>query len=153
MASHEAPVPVLTAINGPCAGGALGIALAADLVLAGRRAFFSVPQVPELGIVPDLGATWLLPRVVGQARAMAMSLLGERISAEKAEQCGLAWQCVDDAELLAQAVAAARRLAASPMEAVSGTRRLIRDSWARPLREQLDEEGRWQMKLAGGAAG
>ncbi|MDM0117431.1 enoyl-CoA hydratase/isomerase family protein [Variovorax sp. J22R133] len=143
----EAPVPVVSAINGPCIGGALGIALAADVALAGRSAYFSLPQVPQLGIVPDLGASWLLPRLVGRPRAMGMSLFGDRIHAGQAEQWGMVWKCVDDADLQAQALSIARQLAAAPAQAVIGTRRLLDEAFACPMEQQLSEEGRRQMDL------
>src|SRR6478609_1892572 len=82
-------VPVVCAVNGPCVGGAVGIALAADVVIAARSAYFLVPQVPQLGAVPDLGATWMLSRLLGRSRALGIALLGERIDAAQAEQWGL----------------------------------------------------------------
>ncbi|MDM0047443.1 enoyl-CoA hydratase/isomerase family protein [Variovorax sp. J22R115] len=142
-----APVPVISAINGPCIGGAMGIALAADVALAARSAYFSLPQVPQLGIVPDLGATWLLPRVVGRPRAMAMSLFGDKITGEQAEQWGMVWQCVDDDALQAHALSTARRLAGMPAQAVIGARRLLDEAFDRSMGLQLDEEGRRQMEL------
>jgi 2-(1,2-epoxy-1,2-dihydrophenyl)acetyl-CoA isomerase len=140
QAIAECRVPVIAAINGPCVGGAVGIALAADMVLAARSAYFLVPQVPQLGAVPDLGATWSLPRLLGRGRALGMALLGERITAEQAEQWGLIWRCVDDADLLEHADALARRLGSAPAAAVRDTRRLIDAAPANTLAEQLRAE-------------
>ncbi|MBO9648101.1 MAG: enoyl-CoA hydratase/isomerase family protein [Variovorax sp.] len=144
----KAPVPVVSAINGPCIGGALGIALATDVALAARSAYFCLPQVPKLGIVPDLGATWVLPRLVGRPRAMAISLLGDKIPAEQAEHWGMVWRCVDDAELQAQALATAHGLAAMPVEAIIATRRLIDESPASSIQWQLAQEAHQQQALS-----
>ena len=136
----DCPVPVVAAVNGACVGGAVGIALAADIVLAARSAYFLVPQVPQLGAVPDLGASWSLGRLLGRGRALGVALLGERISAAQAEQWGLVWRCVDDADLLAQAEGVARRLAAASPAAVRDTRRLIDAAPGTTLARQLDDE-------------
>lgn len=137
------PLPLVAAVNGPCAGGAVGLALLADVVIAARSAYFLLPQVVPLGGVPDLGATWVLGRVVGRARAMGMSLTGERVPAERAERWGMIWRCVDDAELRDQALATARGLAAAPA-AVVATRALLDAGFAATLRDQLDFEARHQ---------
>jgi 2-(1,2-epoxy-1,2-dihydrophenyl)acetyl-CoA isomerase len=134
-----APVPVVAAVNGPCAGGAVGLALLCDMVFAARSAYFLVPQVIPLGGVPDLGATWVLGRLVGRARALGMSLTGERVTAERAEQWGMIWRCVDDGELLDHAIAAARRLADAPA-AVVATRRLVDTGFSSTSEDQLDLE-------------
>jgi len=112
------PFAVVSAVNGPCAGAGVGMALAADVVLAARSAYFYLPFMPRLGIVPDLGTTWFLERLVGRGRAVAMSLLGERLGAEQAAQWGLAWACVEDADLRTRAVELAQRLAKLPLHAV-----------------------------------
>jgi 2-(1,2-epoxy-1,2-dihydrophenyl)acetyl-CoA isomerase len=140
QAIAECPVPMIAAVNGACVGGAVGIALAADIVLAARSAYFLVPQVPQLGAVPDLGATWMLPRLVGRSRALGMALLGERIDAAQAEQWGLVWRCVDDADLPDQAHALARRLGGASAAAVRDTRRLIDAAPAVTLAQQLGGE-------------
>lgn len=147
QAMVDSPIPVLCAVNGPCAGGAVGMALAADIVLAARSAYFVLPQAPALGIVPDLGATWALARVAGRARAMALALSGERLPAEQAEQWGVIWRCVEDAELLAQAIVLAGRLAAMPDKVARDTRRLLDEALAVPLRTQLASECRAQREL------
>lgn len=134
-----APVPVVAAVNGPCAGGGLGLALLADVVIAARSAYFLVPQVSPLGGVPDLGATWVLGRLIGRARALGMALTGERIPAEQAERWGMIWRCVDGEELLEQATGIARGLAASPA-AVVATRALVDAGFASTSADQLDLE-------------
>ncbi|WP_454752832.1 enoyl-CoA hydratase-related protein [Cupriavidus necator] len=146
----ESPIPVVCAVNGACAGGSLGIALAADVVIAARSAYFLVPQA-ALGIVPDLGATWALPRKVGRARALGMALLGERISAERAEAYGLIWRCVDDSALMDEARATARRLAATPAATIQTTRTLIDAAAKSTLADQLEVERLRQVEFLGSA--
>jgi 2-(1,2-epoxy-1,2-dihydrophenyl)acetyl-CoA isomerase len=143
----NAPVPVLTAVNGACAGGAVGLALAADVTIAARSAYFMVPQVTQLSIVPDLGMTWLLARALGRSRALGMSLLGERISAEQAQASGLIWACVDDNELAPQTRAIAERLGGLSAEAVVATRRLTDEATMTSLSRQLAEERNAQRML------
>jgi 2-(1,2-epoxy-1,2-dihydrophenyl)acetyl-CoA isomerase len=138
-----APVPVIAAVNGPCAGGALGLALLCDIVVAARSSYFLVPQVFPLGGVPDLGATWVLGRLVGRARALGMSLTGERVPAEQAEQWGMIWRCVDDHDLLDNALTVARRLAGSPA-AVVATRALVDAGFSATLDIQLELEAQHQ---------
>jgi 2-(1,2-epoxy-1,2-dihydrophenyl)acetyl-CoA isomerase len=133
------PVPVVAAVNGPCAGGAVGLALLADVVVAARSAYFLIPQVVPLGGVPDLGATWLLGRLVGRARALGMALTGERIPAEQAERWGLIWRCVDDGELLDRALDVARRVSGTPAAAVA-TRALVDAGFVSTMDSQLDRE-------------
>jgi len=106
--------PVVCAINGVAAGGGVGLALAGDVILAARSARFVLTFVPKLGVVPDLGVTWHLPRRVGRGKAMPMIALGEPCSAEEAERMGLIWRVVDDASLQAEALSVAGRLAALP---------------------------------------
>lgn len=109
----RAPVPVVTAINGPAAGVGCSIALAGDLVIAGRSAYFLQAFV-NIGLVPDGGSTWLLARAIGRARATRMMMLGEKIGAEQAEEWGLIYKCVDDAVLMDEAMALATRLSEGP---------------------------------------
>jgi 2-(1,2-epoxy-1,2-dihydrophenyl)acetyl-CoA isomerase len=146
-ALSASPVPVISAVHGACVGGGAGLALAADLVLAGRSAYFMLPQAPLLGFVPDLGATWQLPRRVGRSRAFGMSLLGERIPAEQAQAWGLVWKCVDDAVLMDEAMALARKLAAIPSAALRATRELLDAAPDTTLHDQLEQERLVQMKL------
>lgn len=150
QAIAECPVPVIAAVNGPCVGGAVGIALAADVVLAARSAYFLVPQVPQLGAVPDLGATWMLSRLLGRSRALGIALLGERIDAAQAERWGLIWRCIDDADLPAQARAMAERLGRSSSAALRDTRRLMDAAPANSLEQQLaDERTAQRLHVAG----
>lgn len=115
------PVPVISAVNGPAAGVGASIALAADFVIAGRSAYFLEAFV-NIGLVPDGGASWMLARLVGKARATEMMLLGEKIGAEKAESWGLIYKCVDDADLMDAAMTLASRLAAGPTVALGNMR-------------------------------
>ena len=141
------PFPVVSAVNGACAGAGVGVALAADVVLAARSAYFYLPFMPRLGIVPDLGTTWFLERSVGRARAVAMSLLGERLGAEQAAQWGLVWQCVDDADLSAQALAVAQRLAALPTHAAQEIRAVYELAGQQTLGQQMRSEAERQREL------
>ncbi len=106
------PVPTIARINGPAAGGGFGLALACDITIAAHSAFFVATFGPNLGIVPDMGVTWSVPRRVGRARALGLALLGTRLSASDAEQWGLIWQAVPDDALdgaVAEAVAILKR--------------------------------------------
>lgn len=133
---RELPMPVVTAINGAAVGGGCGFALAGDIVIAARSAYFLEPFA-QLGLVPDVGATWLLPRLAGRARAAAMMLLGERIPAETALEWGLIYQVVDDAELPQAALSIARRLASGPTVSLVMTRRAINAGLDSGLEESL----------------
>ncbi|MGE0178565.1 MAG: enoyl-CoA hydratase-related protein [Sphingomonas sp.] len=133
------PMPIIAAVNGPCAGAGCSLALAADMVIAGRSAYFLQAFI-NIGLIPDAGATWLLPRLAGRARAMQMMMLGERISAEKAEQWGLIGRMVEDDRLLDEARALAGRLAAGPTVAYGLLRRLARDAEQSSLTEALAAE-------------
>ncbi|MFZ9396691.1 MAG: enoyl-CoA hydratase-related protein [Erythrobacter sp.] len=109
----RAPVPVITAVNGPAAGVGCSLALAGDFVLAGKSAYFLQAFV-NIGLVPDGGSTWLLSRAIGRARATRMMMLGEKIGADQAEEWGLIYKACDDATLLDEARALATRLANGP---------------------------------------
>ncbi len=114
-------VPVITAVNGPAAGIGCSLALTSDFAIAGKSAYFLQAFV-NVGLVPDGGASWVLPRLVGKARATEMMMLGEKVSGEKAADWGLIYKCVEDAELMAEAKALALRLAAGPTMALGITR-------------------------------
>ena len=144
------PFPVVSAINGPAAGAGVGVALAADVVIAARSAYFYLPFMPRLGIVPDLGTTWFLERLVGRARAIGLSLLDERLPAEQAAQWGLVWACVDDGELRAKAVAVAQRLARLPAHAVQEMRAIYESAASQPLVAQMRHEADRQRTLIDG---
>ena len=132
-------IPVVAAVNGACAGAGCSLALAADIVIAARSAYFLQAFV-NIGLIPDAGATWLLPRLAGRARAMEMMMLGERIPAETAREWGLISRVVDDGELLSEAVAVATNLARGPTVALGLIRKLARDAEQLPLSEALAAE-------------
>lgn len=133
------PMPVICAVNGIAAGAGANIALACDIVLAARSASF-IQAFCKIGLVPDSGGTWTLPRVVGHARAMALTLLGEKISAEKAETWGMIWKCVDDADLVAEALKLAKHLAIQPTKGLAMTKQAIHAAGTHTLDQQLDLE-------------
>ncbi len=140
QAFHDLPFPVVAAVNGPCAGAGVSIALAADIVLAAESAYFMLTFAPRLGLIPDLGATWKLPRLIGWARAQAATLLGDKIPAAEAAATGMIWRCLPDASLMIEAQAMAARLAKGP----PGIAREVRDAYHassnNTLAEQLDYE-------------
>jgi 2-(1,2-epoxy-1,2-dihydrophenyl)acetyl-CoA isomerase len=140
------PLPVIGAVNGVAAGAGANIALACDLVIATRSASF-VQAFAKLGLVPDSGGTWFLPRLVGTARAMGLTLLGEKLSAEQAAQWGLIWRCVEDAEFNTVVDALARQLAAAPTRGLARIKQAIYDSWSHSLEQQLDVERDYQREL------
>ena len=145
------PKPLVAAVNGAAAGGGMSLALAADICIAGRSAFFAQVFGPQLGLVPDMGSTWYLPRAIGRARALACALTGERISAERAVEWGMIWACVDDADLAAEAWALAERLAAGPTIGLAATRRAFAAADGNDLDRQLDVERDMQGDCAGTA--
>ena len=118
------PVPVIAAVNGVAAGAGANFALGCDFVLAGRSASF-IQAFSKIGLVPDCGGTWLLPRLVGRARALGLAMTGDKLPAEEAERIGLIWRCVDDAALMDSAMALAQRLCAMPSRALAETRRAL----------------------------
>ena len=136
-------MPVVCAVNGVAAGAAANIALACDLVLAARSARFIEPFC-RLGLVPDAGGTWSLPRLVGRARAMGMTLLGGDVSAEQAEQWGLIWKCYDDEHLMIEALNLAKTMAKQPTAGLALIKRAINESHTNTLADQLDLERDFQ---------
>lgn len=144
---RKLPFPVVSAINGPCAGAGVGVALACDLVIAARSAYFFLSFMPRLGIVPDLGSTWFLERMLGRPRAVGMALLGERVSAQQALDWGLIWSCVDDASLMAEAEQLAVRLSRLPAHAAMEIRRAFDSAATHDLSTQLQYEARRQREL------
>jgi len=124
MRVRSMPVPVIAAVNGVAAGAGANFALCCDFVLAARGASF-IQAFSKIGLVPDCGGTWLLPRLVGRARALGLAMTGDKLPAEEAQRMGLIWQCVDDAALMDSAHAMAQRLAAMPAKALAETRRAI----------------------------
>ena len=133
------PIPVVAAVNGPAAGAGCSLALAADIVVAARSAYFLQAFV-NVGLVPDAGATWLLPRLAGRARALEMMMLGERIPAEQARDWGMIARVVADEELAAESALLATTLARGPTRALGLIRRLARDSGQQSLTEALAAE-------------
>lgn len=131
--------PVVCAVNGVAAGAGANIALACDIVLAARSARF-VEAFAKIGLVPDAGGSWMLPRLIGEARAKALALSAEALPAEKAEAWGLIWKAVDDALLLDEAQALAVRLAAGPTRGLGLTKRAIQAAATNDLDAQLDLE-------------
>jgi 2-(1,2-epoxy-1,2-dihydrophenyl)acetyl-CoA isomerase len=142
------PKPVVIAVNGMAAGGGAALALCGDVVIAGRSAKFKFVQVQQLGCVADLGANWLLQRIAGRAAALGAILLGDTISAERAERLGLVWDVVDDGELIDRASELAGRLAAVPAEAVIASRRLVDLSSTATFEDLLEHERLYQHELA-----
>lgn len=132
-------LPVVAAVNGPAAGAGCSLALAADIVIAARSAYFLQAFV-NVGLVPDAGATWLLPQLAGRARALEMMMLGERIPAEKALEWGLIARLVEDGDLAEESVALATSLAQGPTVALALIRKLARASAQLPLSEALAAE-------------
>jgi 2-(1,2-epoxy-1,2-dihydrophenyl)acetyl-CoA isomerase len=140
------PLPVIGAVNGVAAGAGASIALACDLVVAARSASF-VQAFAKLGLVPDSGGTWFLPRLVGTARATGLAFLGEKLSAEQAAQWGLIWACVEDGEFNSAVDALARQLAVAPTRGLALTKQAIYQSWSHTLEQQLDIERDYQREL------
>ena len=146
LALRALPMPVVAAVNGVAAGAGANIALACDLVIAARSATF-VQAFCRLGLIPDSGGTWFLPRLVGTARALGLTLLGEKLPAEQAAAWGLIWRCVEDDALEAEVDALARQLAAAPTRGLARTRQAIEEGWGRTLPQQLDVERDFQGEL------
>lgn len=140
------PLPVIAAVNGVAAGAGANVALACDLVIAARSATF-VQAFSKIGLIPDSGGTWLLPRLVGHARAMGLALLGDKLPAEQAAQWGLIWRCVEDAQLATEVDTLARQLAAAPTRGLARTKQAMLESWGRSLEQQLDIERDYQQEL------
>lgn len=133
------PKPVICAVNGVAAGAGSSIALACDIVLAARSASF-IQAFCKIGLVPDSGGTWNLPRAVGLARAKGLAMLGDRLSAETAEEWGLIWKCVDDDSLQEEAQKMARYFATQPTRALGRIKKLLNESGTNTLFEQTELE-------------
>lgn len=142
-------IPLITAVNGVAAGVGMSFALMGDMILAARSAYF-LQAFRRIGLVPDGGSTWLLPRLVGLARAKELSLMGEKLSAEKALEWGLINRVFDDAKLMDEAMALARELADGPTIALGQIRELYWKSPDNTYEEQLNAE-RWAQRTAGRA--
>ncbi len=140
------PVPVIAAVNGVAAGAGASFALGCDLVVAARGASF-IQAFSKIGLIPDCGGTWLLPRLVGRAQALGLAMTGDKLPAEEAQRLGLIWQVVDDALLLDSALALATRLAAMPVQALARTRKAMDDALELDYAAALDLEAREQREL------
>lgn len=136
----EAPKPVLAAVNGTTAGGGVGLALSADIVVAARSASFIQVFGPKLALIPDMGCTWFVPRLVGRARARALAMLGNKLPAETAADWGLILECADDDKLMDQVMGYARQLADGPPNAFGEIKKALDVSEHNTLSEQLDYE-------------
>ena len=146
MALRNLPMPVIAAVNGVAAGAGANIALACDMVIAAKSASF-VQAFAKLGLVPDSGGTWFLPRLIGNARAIGLAFLGDKLPAEQAAQWGLIWRCVEDAELAPTVDALAQQFAAAPTRGLARTKQAIYEGWGRTLEAQLDTERDYQREL------
>ncbi|MGA0019180.1 MAG: 2-(1,2-epoxy-1,2-dihydrophenyl)acetyl-CoA isomerase PaaG [Steroidobacteraceae bacterium] len=133
------PLPVICAVNGVAAGAGVNLALACDIVLAKRSARF-VQAFSAIGLIPDAGGTWHLPRALGQARALGFTLTGGTIDAVQAEQWGLIWRAIDDGEFDSEVNAMVLRLAAAPTRGLAGAKLAIRSAANAKLDEQLELE-------------
>ncbi|WP_291075467.1 2-(1,2-epoxy-1,2-dihydrophenyl)acetyl-CoA isomerase PaaG [Hyphomonas sp.] len=142
--------PVVCAVNGVAAGAGANIALACDIVLAARGAKF-IESFSNIGLIPDSGGSWILPRLIGQARALGLALTGDPINSETAEQWGLIWRAVDDAELMPAAIALAERFATGPTRGLARTKQAIRQALNNSLDVQLDLERDFMRELGSSA--
>ncbi len=140
------PVPVVAAVNGVAAGAGANVALACDIVLAGESASF-VQAFSKIGLIPDAGGTWLLPRLVGRGKALGLAMLGDKLKAAEAERLGLIWQAVPDAELASQAQALGVRLAGLPTRALAATRQAMDAAGQMSLDQALAAEAQLQGQL------
>ena len=131
--------PVIAKVNGVAAGAGANVALACDIVVAARSARF-IQSFSAIGLIPDSGGTWVLPRLVGQARALGLALTGEPLVAEKAEEWGLIWKCVDDEALDDEVDAIAHKLAVLPPLGLAAIKEMIRSSWAHTLDQELHRQ-------------
>lgn len=140
------PMPVIAAVNGVAAGAGANLALCCDVVIAARSASF-IQAFSKIGLLPDTGGTWLLSRLVGHARAMALAMTGEKVPAEQAAQMGMIWQCVEDADLGSAVRAMSTRLSAMPLRALVATRKALNAAYALDMHAALEMEARVQTEL------
>jgi 2-(1,2-epoxy-1,2-dihydrophenyl)acetyl-CoA isomerase len=140
------PLPVVCAVNGVAAGAGANIALACDIVVAAKSASF-VQAFARIGLLPDAGGTFFLPRLVGSARATGLAMLGEKLLAEQAAEWGLIWKCVDDAELTPTVDALLHHFATAPTRGLAATKRALQLTAGNTLEAQLDVERDAQREL------
>lgn len=141
------PAPVVTSVNGAAVGAGMSLALMGDIILAGRSAYF-LQAFRNIGLVPDCGSSWLLPRIIGAARARELSLLGEKLSAEAALDWGLINRVVDDAALEEATAGIAEKIASGPVKAQTAIRKLYWASLHNSFEEQIDLEDSYQTVAA-----
>lgn len=146
LALRNLPMPVVAAVNGVAAGAGASIALACDVVVAARSASF-VQAFSKIGLIPDSGGTWFLPRLVGNARALGLALFGDKLSAGQAQEWGLIWRCVDDDQLEPLTREMCQQLATGPTRGFVRTRQAIQGAWNATLEQQLDLERDFQREL------
>ena len=146
LALRNLPMPVICAVNGVAAGAGANLALACDIVIAARSASF-IEAFCKLGLIPDTGGTYFLPRLVGTARAMGLAMLGDKLTAERAESWGLIWQCVDDDQLAPTVDALAAHFASAPTKGLARTKQALYASPANTLPQQLDLERDFMREL------
>ncbi|MFI4889902.1 MAG: enoyl-CoA hydratase-related protein [Steroidobacterales bacterium] len=144
---YHLPVPVIVAVQGIAAGAGMSLALAGDIVIAARSATFLQLFAPKLGLMPDLGSSFHLPRMVGTARAKGLALLGDALSAADAAAWGLIWACVDDQDLVTTSATIAQRLSDGPTRAYRQIKEVFNEQPPRTLEEQLERELRGQTAL------
>ena len=140
------PKPIVAAVNGVAAGVGMSFALAADIAVAGKSASF-LQAFARIGLLPDGGSTWFLPRLVGDARARALTMLAPQIKAEQAKEWGLIWDVVEDAELMKTATELARRLADGPTLSLARIKEALNKASGNDLGAQLDLERDFQREL------
>ncbi len=140
------PKPVVCAVNGVAAGAGANLALACDIVLAAESASF-IQSFARVGLLPDAGGSWILPRLVGEARAKAIAITGKPVKADQALQWGMIWQVCPDDQLLATARQLAKQLAAGPTKGISATKQAIQDAYEEPFTQHLQKEAKWQGQL------
>jgi 2-(1,2-epoxy-1,2-dihydrophenyl)acetyl-CoA isomerase len=140
------PMPVICAVNGVAAGAGANLALACDIVLAAKSASF-IEAFCKLGLIPDTGGTWHLPRMIGMARATGLAMLGEKLSAEKAEEWGLVWRAVPDESLMEETMKMAQHFATAPTKGLAFTKKALQASYANTLPQQLQMEADMMREL------
>jgi 2-(1,2-epoxy-1,2-dihydrophenyl)acetyl-CoA isomerase len=143
-------MPTICAVNGVAAGAGANIPFVCDLVFAAQSASF-IQSFSKIGLIPDCGGTWWLPRLIGPARAMGLALLGDKLSAAQAEEWGLIWRCIEDDELMPTVLAVAKQLAAGPTRGYVRTRQAIDSAMQLPFAAALDMERDYQRELGASA--
>jgi 2-(1,2-epoxy-1,2-dihydrophenyl)acetyl-CoA isomerase len=146
QAIRDLPMPVIAAVNGVAAGAGANLALACDIVIAARSASF-VEAFCRLGLIPDTGGTYVLPRLLGSARATGLAMLGDKLSAERAESWGLIWQCVDDDKLAAEVDKLATHFSTAPTLGLVRTKQAFQASSSNTYAQQLTLEGEMMEEL------